>query len=221
MGTRIDSSPQRLVGVTRDQLSTERAKQSDHGVDDRLAARARHQQFGLLILGGILCLAAIVFARWDAQEQTGRWFWLTIATATSVVCLMRSQRRHGGIGADRDASPYYGIFAGVTSGAVLLMLLTVEGWVLLGVLFTMAGVLAFMAWIEQSAIGMTAALCVSVLAAGYGVSVLNDPASTTLGSLAIGVMLMVGAAALTPIDRGSEVNTGGVATDEQSLSTWG
>lgn len=157
---------------------------------------ARQQIFGFAVLGALCCLAAFVFTRWNPQQDPGRWFWSIVGTLTGVICLIRAQRTHGGAGADRDASPYYGMFAGVTSGALLLMVLSVDGWVLPGVFFVVAAVLAFMAWIEQSAIGMTAAVCVAVLSAGSGVAALNDATAVGFGSLALGLMLLTGAAAM-------------------------
>lgn len=172
------------------------AADGDRGV----AARARHQTFAFTALGALCCLAAVVFTRWNPQEDPGRWYWSIVGTLTGAGCLLRAQRAHGGAGADRDASPYYGMFAGVTSGALLLMVLSVHGSVLPGVFLAMAAVLAVMAWIEESAIGMTAAVCVSVLSAGSGVAGLNDATAVGFGSLALGVMLLTAATAMGFVD---------------------
>ncbi len=170
----------------------------DFGIEmDRAAVvRARHQVFGFVLLGVLCCLAAAVFTRWSPHQDPARWFWSVVGSLAGVVCLVKAQRVHGGVGADRDASPYYGIFAGVTSGALLLMVLSVDGWVLPGVFFVIAAVLAFMAWIEQSAIGMTAAVSVAVLCAGSGVAALDDTAAVGLGSLGLGLMLLTAAVAM-------------------------
>lgn len=176
--------------------------------DDRrsraIVVRARHQRFGFALLGALCCLAALVFSQWDAQHSPGRWFWVVAGPLAGALCLIRAQADHGGSGADRDASPYYGIFAGVVSGSLLLMLLTIDGWILPGVFFVMALVLAFMAWIEQSAIGMTSALAVAVLCAGTGVSALSDTSSVELATLSIGVMLLAAALALGHVEPRQE-----------------
>ena len=173
-----------------------------HGaaVDRSAVVRARHQMFGFILLGVLCCLAAFVFSRWSPHQNPGRWFWTIVGSLAAIVCLIRAQRVHGGAGADRDASPYYGIFAGVVSGALLLLVLSVDGWVLPGVFFVMASVLAFMAWIEQSAIGMTAAVCVAVLCAGSGVAALRDTVAVGAGSLALGLMLLTAALAVGTIE---------------------
>ncbi len=162
--------------------------------------RARHQVFGFTLLGVLCCLAAVVFNRWSPHQDPARWFWAILGSLAGVVCLLKAQRAHGHTGADRDASPYYGMFAGVTSGAVLLIVLSADEWVLPSVFFVMAAVLAFMAWIEQSAIGMTAAVCVAVLCAGSGVAVLGDTMAVGTGSLGLGLMLLTAAAAMGLIE---------------------
>lgn len=186
MGTQTGSAPAAGADHT----------DSKGDVDRRAVVRARHQTFGFTALGALCCLAAAVFARWNPQEDPGRWYWSIIGTLTGVLCIIKAQRAYGGTGADRDASPYYGMFAGVTSGALLLMMFSVDGWVLSGLFFVMAAVLAFMAWIEQSAIGMTAAVCVAVLSAGSGVAGLNDTTAVEFGSLALGAMLLTAAVAM-------------------------
>ena len=164
--------------------------------------QARYQVFGLSTLGVVCCAAAAISATWNSEPNPGRWFWLTAGTAAGVVCLIRAQRVHGGAGADRDASPYYGIFAGVISGALLVTVLTVDVWILTAIFLAMATVLAFMAWIEQSAIGMTTALSVSVLAIGSGLSSLHDTFWVAVGSLSVGVMLLVAAAVMGMMHTG-------------------
>lgn len=202
MGTQPGSQPAAHVDVRRSEQSQGIAADRGDGIgleadaDRSTVVRARQQIFGFTVLGALCCLAAAVFTRWNPQQDPGRWFWSIVGTMTGVICLFRAQRAHGGAGADRDASPYYGMFAGVTSGALLLMVLSVDGWVLPGVFFVMAAVLAFMAWIEQSAIGMTAAVSVAVLSAGSGVAVLNDTTAVGFGSLALGLMLLTAAAAM-------------------------
>ena len=198
MGTQIDSLPQ-------PPLAEAAAESQFVEMKPQAAAKARHQRFGLVTLGVLLCLAAVVRNQVGADQGAERWLWLASVTVVSIVCLVRAHRHYGGVGADRDASPYYGIFAGATSGAVLLTLLTVDGWILVSVVFAMAAVLAFMAWIEQSTIGMTAAMCVAVLCAGYGTASLNDghlgdAVPVGLGTMVVGVMLIVGAAALAGFD---------------------
>ncbi len=172
------------------------AADADIASDREFVVRARQQTFGFTVLGALCCLAAAVFTRWSPAEDPARWFWSTAGSVVSIVCLIRAHRVHGGSGADRDASPYYGIFAGVASGALLLLVLAVEAWVLPGVFFVIAAVLAFMAWIEQSAIGMTAAVCVAIVSAGSGVSVLGDAVAVGFGTLALGAMLLTAAVAL-------------------------
>lgn len=198
MGTDTQISP-------ADSTLTENVIVSDHDRPSRAAmVRARHQRPGFALLGGLCCLAALVFSQWDAQQGPGRWFWVVAGPVVGAVCLVLAQSSHGGRGADRDASPYYGIFAGVISGSLLLVLLTVDGWILPTVFFVMAVILAFMAWIEQSAIGMTSALAVAVLSAGSGVAVVNDTSSVGLTSLSIGVMLLAAALALGQTRTGQE-----------------
>lgn len=169
-------------------------------VDRAAVVRARQQVFGFTLLGTLCCLAAVVFTRWNPQEDPGRWYWSVIGTLVAAVCLVKAQRVHGGAGADCDASPYYGMFAGVASGALLLMVFSVDGWVLPSVFFVMAAVLAFMAWVEQSAIGMTAAVCVAVMSAGSGVAVLDGTTAAGFGSFALGLMLLTAAAAMGLVD---------------------
>jgi len=67
-------APQELATANSDQSIIGIPIQPEHAGDVRLAARARQQQFGLLVLGAVCCLAAVVFAQWDAQQGIGRWF---------------------------------------------------------------------------------------------------------------------------------------------------
>jgi len=202
MRTQTDSSspeltrpPKALLDTETNPIWHERAK-ADQLADRSAATRARHQRFGFLLFGLLCCLAAVVFIQWSPQENPGRWLWVILGSLAGVICLVRAQRRHGGVGADLDASPYYGIYSGVASGGLLLMLLTTESWVLPGVFFVIAAVLAFLAWIEQSTIGMTAAVCVGLLAAASGVAVLDGGGAVGVGTLSIGVMLLTAALAL-------------------------
>jgi hypothetical protein len=155
---------------------------------------ARHQWFGLAVLGSLCCLAAFVFSRWDPATTDSRWFWVIVGPLAGVIAMFRSQAMFGDEGADRDAGPYIGMLVGTTIGALVIGMLALEGWVLPGVFFAVAGFLAFMAWLEQSGIGMTTALTVGVLAASTAVAILQD--AGVLLSLMIGVMLLAGSLAL-------------------------
>jgi len=184
-----------------DDLDTDVVGDTPAVVNRSLAVRARQQVFGFTTLGVLCCLAALVFSRWSPEQDPGRWFWSIVGSMAGVICLFKAQRSHGGVSADRDASPYYGIFAGVTTGAVLLIVLSVDGWVVPGMFFVIAAILAFMAWLEQSAIGMTAAVCVAVLCAGSGVAVLDDAVAAGLGSIGLGVMLLTAAVAMGVVEE--------------------
>ena len=111
-----------------------------------------------------------------------------------VVAMFRAQSTFEGEGADRDAGPYIGMLVGTTAGALVIGLLSLQGWVLPGVFFVVAGFLAFMAWLEQSGIGMTTALTVTVLAVATAVAATAE--AVVLLSLLIGIMLLAGSLAL-------------------------
>ncbi len=155
---------------------------------------ARHQWFGLAVFGSLCCLAALIFARWDPTTTDSRWFWVIIGPLAGLVAMFRSQSLFDCRGADRDAGPYIGMLVGTTIGALVIGTLALEGWVLASVFFVVAGFLAFMAWLEQSGIGMTTALTVTVLAAASAVAALQE--SVVLLSLLIGMMLLAGSLAL-------------------------
>lgn len=155
---------------------------------------ARHQWFGLAVFGTLCCVAAVVFSRWDPTTTDSRWFWVIVGPLAGVIAMFRSQSMFGDEGADRDAGPYIGMLVGTTIGALVIGMLALEGWVLPGVFFAVAGFLAFMAWLEQSGIGMTTALTVTVLAVSTAAAILEDSGVTL--SLMIGVMLLAGSLAL-------------------------
>jgi hypothetical protein len=155
---------------------------------------ARHQWFALALFGVLCCAAALVFSRWDPLTTDSRWFWVILGPLAGVVAMFRSQSLFGDSGADRDAGPYIGMLVGTTIGALVVGMLALEGWVLPGVFFAVAVIVAFMAWLEQSGIGMTTALTVAVLAAASAAAVLQG--SGVLVSLLLGITLLAGAAAL-------------------------
>ncbi len=155
---------------------------------------ARHQWFGMAIFGALCCIAAAVFARWDPTTTDSRWFWVILGPLAGVVAMFRSQSRFGSEGADRDAGPYIGMLVGTTIGALVIGMLALEGWVLPGVFFAVAAFLGFMAWLEQSGIGMTTALTVTVLAVASAAALLPD--SGVLVSLLLGIMLLAGSLAM-------------------------
>jgi hypothetical protein len=156
---------------------------------------ARHQRFGFAVFGALSCLAALIFARWDPTTTDSRWFWIIVGPAAGVIAMFKSQTMFGNEGADRDAGPYVGMLIGTTAGALVIGVLAFDGWVLSGVLVAVAVFLAFMAWLEQSGIGMTTALTVTVLAVATAIADLNT--SVVLLSFLIGLMLLSSALALS------------------------
>lgn len=179
------------------------------GVSETISDRgyvvyARYQRFGFATFGALCCLAALVFSKWDPTSTDSRWFWVIVGPLAGVVAMFKSQTLFESEGADRDAGPYIGMLVGTTVGALVIGLMSLEGWVLPGVLFVVAAFLAFMAWLEQSGIGMTTALTVTVVAGATAVAALSG--SVVLLSLLIGVMLLCGALALSPepVYRGPE-----------------
>lgn len=163
-------------------------------VDRSHVVHARHQWFGFAVFGSLSLVAAMVFSRWDPTTTDSRWFWVVVGPIAGVVAMFRSQTMFDNEGADRDAGPYIGMLVGTTVGALVIGMLSLAGWVLPGVLLFMAGFVAFMAWLEQSGIGMTTALTVTVLAATTAVT--DVYGSVVLLSLLIGVMLLAGSLAL-------------------------
>lgn len=155
---------------------------------------ARHQWFGFAVFGTLSLLAGMIFSKWDPTTTDSRWFWIIVGPIAGVVAMFKSQTLFESEGADRDAGPYIGMLVGTTAGALVISLLGLDGWVLPGVFFFVAGFLAFMAWLEQSGIGMTTALTVSVLAAATASATLQG--SGVLVSLMIGVMLLASSLAL-------------------------
>ncbi len=156
--------------------------------------QARHQRFGLAVFGALSLVAALVFWRWDPTTTDSRWFWVVVGPIAGVVAMFKSQTMFDNEGADRDAGPYIGMLVGTTAGALVIGTMSLAGWVLPGVLFFMAGFVAFMAWLEQSGIGMTTALTVTVLAAATAAAAVQG--SVVLLSILIGVMLLAGSLAL-------------------------
>lgn len=171
-----------------------RPSNSSNIADRSHVVYARHQWFGLALFGALCCVAAVVFSRWDPTTTDSRWFWVIVGPLAGVVAMFRSQSMFGSEGADRDAGPYVGMLVGTTIGALVIGMLALEGWVLPGVFFAVAGFLGFMAWLEQSGIGMTTTLTVTVLAMASAVALLQD--SGVLLSLLLGIMLLAAALAL-------------------------
>ena len=164
-------------------------------VQDRShVVHARHQWFGFAVFGTLSLVAALVFARWDPTTTDSRWFWVIVGPIAGVVAMFRSQTRFESEGADRDAGPYVGMLIGTTVGALVIGVLALDGWVLPSVFFFVAGFLAFMAWLEQSGIGMTTALTVTVLSAATAVAAIQG--AVVMLSLLIGVMLLSSSLAL-------------------------
>lgn len=155
---------------------------------------ARHQWFAFAVFGTLSLIAGLVFSRWDPTTTDSRWFWVIVGPIAGLVAMFKSQSVFDSEGADRDAGPYIGMLVGTTVGALVIGMLALDGWVLPGVFFFVAAFLAFMAWLEQSGIGMTTALTVTVLAAATAVADLQG--SGVLLSLLLGVMLLAGSLAL-------------------------
>jgi len=155
---------------------------------------ARHQWAGLALYGVLSCMAGLVYSRWDPGSTQSKWFWLIAGPLVGIVAIARSQSVFGDEGVDRDPGPYIGIFVGSTLGALVIAAFSFDGWILPGVFFIVAMFISFMAWLEQSGIGMSSAVSVSVVAAAVGIADLND--SVVSISLAIGLMLLSGSVAL-------------------------
>lgn len=120
-----------------------------------------------------------------------------------LIAMFKSQTMFDSEGADRDAGPYIGMLVGTTVGALVVAMTAVAGWVLPTVFFFVAGFLAFMAWLEQSGIGMTTALTVTVLAAATAAADVQE--SVVLLSLVIGIVLLSSSLALIVCaDHGEE-----------------
>lgn len=194
---------------------------SDSLLDRGHVVHARHQRFGFALFGALACFAALIFARWDPTTTDSKWFWVVVGPLAGVVAMFKSQTLFGSEGADRDAGPYVGMLIGTTAGALVIGVMALEGWVLSGVFFAVAGFLAFMAWLEQSGIGMTTALTITILAATTAIADISG--SVVLLTLMIGVMLLASAAALT-IDeeddldlRGDDHGIGDLSLDPERL----
>jgi hypothetical protein len=161
----------------------------DNGPKDRgHVVYARHQWFGFAVFGTLCLVAALVFSRWDPTTTESRWFWVIVGPIAGVIAMFRSQTMFDGQGADRDAGPYVGMLVGTTVGALVIGFLALDAWVMPSVFFLVAAFLAFMAWLEQSGIGMTTALTVTVLSAATAAAAIQG--SVVLLSLMIGVMLL-------------------------------
>ncbi len=180
--------------TTADRPDEPIGRSADPDTDRGHVVQARHQWFGLAAFGGACCLAALIFSRWNPSQADGRWFWVVLGPIIGAVAMFRSQSVFGGEGADRDAGPYLGVLVGTTLGAIMVGWLGLAGWVLPGVFFVVAAFLAFMAWLEQSAIGMTTALTMIVLAACT--AVVDIPGAAALLSFCLGLMFLSGAVAL-------------------------
>ena len=184
---------------------TPRPPTSDMAPRDRgHVVYARHQWFSLALFGALSLVAALVFSRWDPSSSSSRWFWIIVGPMAGVVAMFKSQSLFGHEGADRDAGPYVGMLVGTTIGAIVIGSLSLQGWVLPGVFFVIAGFLAFMAWLEQSGVGMTTALTVTVLAATT--AVMDLPGSVVNLSLTMGFMFLAASLALL-VCRGDEIET--------------
>lgn len=159
-----------------------------------LALLARFQSMGFALFGALALVAAVIFSQWDGTGPAAHWFWIVVGPLAGAACLFVAHRRYSGVGIDRDASPYFGLFGGAVFGSVVLAATTVEVWVLTGIFFAVAAVLAFMARLERSTIGMTAAVSVAMLTAATGASGLDTWVAQTLA--AIGIMWVAAAGAL-------------------------
>ncbi|MGI9597415.1 MAG: hypothetical protein ACR2QK_14725 [Acidimicrobiales bacterium] len=167
---------------------------SDPVQDRSHVVYARHQWFGFAVFGTLSLVAALIFSQWDPTTTDSRWFWVIVGPIAGVVAMFKSQTIFDSEGADRDAGPYIGMLIGTTVGALVIGMLALDGWVLPGVFFFVAGFLAFMAWLEQSGIGMTTALTVTVLAAATAAA--DVQGSVVLLSLVLGVLLLSSSLAL-------------------------
>ena len=164
--------------------------------DDRSqVVLARNQWFGLTLLGAVCCCSAFVFAQWNPTQSEAMWFWIVVGPLAGVVAMFRSQSDFGGVGADGDAGPYIGALVATTLVGILIGVLSLDSWILPGVLLVAAGIVAVMAWMELSGIGMTTALTVAVLAATTASVAVAG--STVLLSFMIGLTLLTSALAVT------------------------
>lgn len=155
---------------------------------------ARHQWFGFALFGALSCIAAVVYLKWDPSTTSSRWLWVVCGPLLGIVAIARSQSLFGDDGVDRDPAPYVGIFVGTTIGSLVVAMLSYEGWVLPSVFFVIALFMSFMAWLEQSGIGMSAAVAVASVSVATAIADLGD--SVVMISFAVGIMLLTGALAL-------------------------
>lgn len=160
---------------------------------------ARHQWFGFALFGALSCIAAVVYLRWDPSTTGSRWLWIVCGPLIGIVAIARAQTIFGEEGVDRDPAPYVGIFVGATIGSLVVAVLSYEGWVLPSVFFVIALFMSFMAWLEQSGIGMSAAVAVAAVSVAMAIADLGD--SVAMVSFSIGLMLLSGALALAVCAR--------------------
>lgn len=156
--------------------------------------KARYQSFGLMVYGALLLIGAVVFAVWDPADSGSRWFWVIAGPLAGLVVLTRSDLDlTADAGVDRPGA-YIGVFVGAAILAVVLALFDLSPWVLPSMLFGLALVVAYLALVERTRIGVSTSMAIAAMAAALGVSTVGSGAAVM--SAVMGAMFLSGAAAL-------------------------
>lgn len=127
---------------------------------------ASYQKFSLIIMGMYTFFSSLVFYYYNPTEYASiGTMLLLVGPAVGMFVIVKSQSIFNARGADVNPAPYIGGFAGV-SALCLLAALYIEQWWFVGMLLVVSSmVVGFLAWFEQSGIGMSAAISMSAMAA--------------------------------------------------------
>ncbi len=152
--------------------------------------RARFHSAGLMLFG---LLGLFVAVRYFVGDATGLLFTLGVGAVLSVAAMVQVVRRVGPM--STDGSLYSGLLLGAIVGAGLLASGDPTDWVLSSLLISVALFAVVMARFEESALGVSVALSLAVLAAFVGASQLSTWVSWTL--LSMSVMLLAAGVAIS------------------------
>ncbi len=152
---------------------------------DRLSPlRARYQSAGLVLFG---LFGLFIALRYFMGDAAGLVFTLATGAVLSVASLVRVARQAVSPAGDSDAdgSLYPGLLLGAVVGAALLVSGQPADWVLSGLLISVALFAVMMARFEDSAMGLSVALSLAILAAFVGAAQFSVWVSWTFLSMSI------------------------------------
>lgn len=155
---------------------------------------AKNQRLSFLVFGALCLAAAVVFAVWDPLTTDSSWFWFVAGPLAGFFIVLNSHKTFVGHGNDTNPGPYMGIFLGSVAGCFAVSASIQQAWVVPAALMAVAVILLFLAWFEQSGVGMTVAVVIALLTVATAASTLAESAVPVTAMF--GLLLISAAVAL-------------------------